>query len=242
MELKHEQLWPVVHTRLREYMTASNWDIEAVATGTCSTTETVAGWLSGKEAAGERLIKLWHLLAALGCDSPEMEQLGRPNFLCGQLLTFGIVGLDELQEVIGVQNPQAVLRMLRGSEPMRWHYPADALTELYGDQLNEALARLPQLGVKSAVTLVKSVASTKRVPSLAAAGKMAESMGAGNEKLLITAAILSAALPLVRYLNSDDCTPEDRSKLRSLMGEAGMFELSNHFNSLCSERARNTGR
>jgi hypothetical protein len=52
------------------------------------------------------------------------------------------------------------------------------------------------------------------------------------------AMLLSAAMPMVRVLNSDACSPEDRSYLREIMGEDGIFELSNILNALCSERAR----
>lgn len=240
MELKHEHLWPIVHARLREYMAASDWDIETVASGTGSAPDTVIGWLGNdKEPNGERLIKLWHLLAASGCDSPELKRLGAPNFLCGQLLTFGVVSLEELHEIIGVTNAQAVLRMLRGSEPMRWHHDYNELNELYGDQLTEALTRVQKQGVTSTV---KAVVPTEQLPSLPEAGELAAIMSASADKLLITAALLGAVRPLVSHLNSDDCTPQDRSKLRSLLGDDGMFELSNHFHALCSERARNDGR
>lgn len=238
MEYKHETLWPIVHSRLREYMVASDWDIETIANCTGSASDTVVGWLAGKEAIGERLIRLWHLLAALGCDSPELDKLRQPNFLCGQLLAFGVVGMDELHDTIGVGNHQAVLRMLRGSEPMRWHLSYDELSELYGDQLRDALTRVPKLDVATRPKPVKQ----ERVPSLSVAGRIVESASSENENLLIAAAVFNAALPLARYLDSDGCSPEQRSNLRRLIGEENMFDLSNHLNNLCSERARDQGR
>jgi hypothetical protein len=63
-----------------------------------------------------------------------------------------------------------------------------------------------------------------------------------GDHTLLAAVLLGAASPLVRYLDSDDCTPQERSRLRELMGQDGMFDLSTHFNRLCSERARNQGR
>lgn len=238
MEFKHESLWPIVHSRLREYMTASNWDIETVADGTDSTPDTVAGWLAGREAIGERLIRLWHLLAALGCDSPELDELKPINFLCGQLLTFGVVSMDELHDTISVSKHQAVLRMLRGSDPLRWCLTYEELIELYEDQLQAALARLPKLDA----TADPKPATQERVPSLSAAGRIVEGMSVEGENLLVAAAVFNAALPLARHLDSDDCSAEQRSSLRRLIGEENMFDLSNHLNNLCSERAREQGR
>lgn len=53
------------------------------------------------------------------------------------------------------------------------------------------------------------------------------------------AALIDRAIPLARYLESDECQPEHRSRLRDLSKDGyGVFELSNYLNNLCSERAR----
>jgi hypothetical protein len=59
------------------------------------------------------------------------------------------------------------------------------------------------------------------------------------------AILLTKALPLADYLNSDECDPHHRSALRAKVigkggGDEGVFELSNLLNRLCSERARGT--
>lgn len=240
MEIKHEKLWPIVRARLREYMTLSNWNIAAIAEATDSTCETVTGWLGTNEPTGERLIKLWHVLEAAGLDSPELQLLTYPNRLCGQLLTFGCLSLKELQGVIGVQNHQAVLRMLRGSTPARWMNTPDELTERYWSQLEKARQRIPKVaaaasGTQASERPVVPVASVTPVKSLAG-DALADLSG---DPTLLTAVLLSAASPLVRHLESDACTPQERSRLRDLMGDSGMFNLSTSLNRLCSERARN---
>lgn len=57
------------------------------------------------------------------------------------------------------------------------------------------------------------------------------------------AALIERAIPLARFLESDECQPEDRARLRDLSKDGyGVFELSNYLNNLCSERARDMAR
>jgi hypothetical protein len=48
--------------------------------------------------------------------------------------------------------------------------------------------------------------------------------------------------PLVRWLNSDECTAAQRSRFRELIGGEALFELSNTIGALCGERARKQAR
>ena len=70
MEIKSEQLWTVVRPRLRAYL-GRTWDFGLVAKMTASAVPTVTGWLADQTPPGERLIRLWHMLAAVGFESPE---------------------------------------------------------------------------------------------------------------------------------------------------------------------------
>lgn len=235
MELKHDLLLPLVHSRLREYI-GQSWAFELVAKMTSSTEATVSGWLIGNEPNGERLIRLWHLLAARGIKSPELDELPKLNHYCGELLTFGVITLDEVRQIFGHRDPQRTLAALRGTPPMHPHFTYDQLKEMYDDQLQESKRQLPPLK-QSVATPRRSAASQRStVPEV-----VSEATRSGDPPLLL-ASLLGAALPIVRHLNSEDASPEDRSRLRTLMGETGMFELSNHFEALCSERARNQGR
>ena len=228
MELKQEHLWPLVHARLRAYR-AATWNIDQVAAATGSTPEPFTGWLASMEPTGERLIKLWHFLAASGCESPELNQLRPINRVCGQLLTFGLVDMAFLQSSIDVTQPQPVLRMLRGSEPFRWHVTEQELRELYGPELKDALQGVSITG-NSVITESTSVASSPLAFDLR------------SDPVVLTATLLGAVSPLVADLVSDSTSPEERSRRRDLLGNEQMFKLSTTFNRLCSERARDHGR
>lgn len=235
MEVPSSQLWSIVRPRFREYISTNGQRIGLVAHVTSSSPITVKRWLANGEPNGERLIKLWYLLAALGCESPELNKLDSFNRLCGDLLTFGVMSLDDLQAMMGVQHKQPVLMMLRGGTPLRKLLSYAELRDAHADQLDQLRKEvLDAWGVQSS--------DPQALPAEKEVHEIVTALSTGGDTLLVTAALLGALLPLARHLDSDDCTPQDRSKLRSLMGEDGMFELSNHFNRLCSERARSNGR
>jgi hypothetical protein len=230
MEIKSEQLWSVVKPRLRMYI-GHTWDLELVAKTTGSTVPTVTGWLADQVPPGERLIKLWHLLAASGIDSPELDGLPAFNAYCGKLLMLGVVDIKELMTVCHLANPQGVLSVLRGTPPMHPQFTAHELQELYGDEVQTRLHEITRVDTKK-------TSAPPQAPSRAPSALHAVSPAT----VTVLAAHLEAVLPLVRLLNSDACSAEDRSRLRSLIGNDEMFELSNVLNNLCSERARNHGR
>lgn len=232
MEVKSEQLWPLVFPRLRSYQESHDWDIGLVAQVTGSTTNTVMGWLIGQTPNGERLIKLWHLLAAVGLESPELDKLPAFNRYCGELLTFGVVSLKDVQEVCHVANPQSALLMLRGKPSMRPQFNLDELHELYENKLQSQRAMLLPVGSQERGSQVAEPVSDS-LPMV----------GSKSEHLIIYAAsMLKGVLPLVRQLDSEQSSALDRSKLREFVGHDDMFDLSNILNNLCSERARNHGR
>lgn len=233
MEVKSEQLWPLVLPRLRSYQESQQWDIGLVTQVTGSTPKTVTGWLNGQTPNGERLIKLWHLLAAVGLESPELATLPGFNRYCGELLTFGVITMKELQEICHVVKLQSVLRMLRGMPSMRPQYSQEELQELYEATLQSRQAEIvpmnqPETGPERTAPPDESPVST---------------VSPKDDKLIVYAAsMLKGVLPLVRQLDSEHSTPADRSRLRELVGNDDMFDLSNILNHLCSERARNHGR
>lgn len=232
MEIKSEQLWPLVQPRLRLYEASQDWDIGLVAKVTDSTTNTVAGWLTGQTPNGERLIKLWHLLAAFGLESPELDSLPGFNRYCGELLTFGVTTMKELQEICNLAKPQSVLLMLRGKPLMRPQFNLEELIELHSDELQARRAELVSVNIQE-------IRPRHAKPS----GATPPPAGSKGEHMIVYAAsMLKGVLPLVRQLDSEQSSAADRSRLRELVGNDDMFDLSNILNHLCSERARNHGR
>ena len=230
MELKSDKLWTLVQPRLRLFI-GQTWDFELVAETTGSTVPTVTGWLADQVPPGERLIKLWHLLAASGIASPELDGLPAFNAYCGKLLMLGVVDVKELQSICHLANPQGVLSALRGTPPMHPQFTVDELQEMYGDEVQIRLR-----------TIIRYDNVESPAPAKPAVSEVAEQRTVGAAMVTLTAAHLGAVLPLVRVLNSDESSAKDRSRLRSLVGNDEMFELSNILNNLCSERARNHGR
>jgi hypothetical protein len=91
---------------------------------------TIASWIFPNRPAGppkgERLNRLWHFLAAVGVESPELERLPAFHRYVGELHAFGIVALannddraaDELTilELLGLKTEQSALRTMRGDQ------------------------------------------------------------------------------------------------------------------------------
>jgi hypothetical protein len=238
MEIKSKQLWSLVQPRLREYL-SQTWDFNLVASMTGSTKLTVTGWLADQIPPGERLIRLWYLLEASGLKSPELNKLPSFNRYCGELLTFSILDMKDLQSICNLASSQGVLSMLRGTPPLRPQYTLDELGELYGEMLQPLKQGLTQLDTPGPERLSLGGSVQATAPVSVDDGSFAET---ASVNMLFEASRLCSVLPLVRYFDSDDCSAEQRSRLRRLVGNEEMFDLSNHFNNLCSERARELGR
>jgi hypothetical protein len=228
MELSSKELWSLVQPRMRAYM-AQTWDSTVIEEVTGAVPKTVAFWLTQQEPPGGQIIKLWHLLSAFGYDSPELDSLPQFNRLCGEAYTFASVSIDDIKAATGQQADQGVVRVLRGMIPMHPALTSSDLLELYGETVQAA---------KDAFTMSPAnPAQHTPVVTPNPAEVVVDEIAKGGDKVLIAAMLFNAALPLARYLD-DDASQQDRSTLRTLMGEEVMFNLSNHFYNLCGERAR----
>ncbi|HEU4914453.1 MAG TPA: hypothetical protein VFT16_03570 [Candidatus Saccharimonadales bacterium] len=191
--------------------------------------------------------RLQHMLAVLGIASPELDLVPDFGRYVGRLMAFGLITLTQARDILGGVHEGAVFQTIRGErdpwgddiekKPRR---TLDELMMLYGGSLAEAEERLrsrfAKLGYPAAGTFLPA-ATPMTVPTQASPDAPSK-----FQFLLESARTLGSILPLLRHLASDACTPEDRASLRNLLGEDGMFELSNLVNQLCGERARNTGR
>ena len=233
-----KEIWPSVLERLRTHV-AGQWDIEGFSATIGVAPQTLGEWLANvSPPVGERLIRLWHFLAAVGYDSPELNRVEPFNRYLGQLLAMSVITMNDVQELLNVKNAQTALQILRGSKPM---HPLVNLAELkqeYDSVLSAKLAELPARNKGQPKQRQAQPARTEK-PS-ASSSQVVTSKG--SVYALDAATMLSGALPLCRWLNSDSCTPEERSRFRDLMGSEALFELSNTTGSLCSERARNNAR
>ena len=238
--MESKDLFDRVQPRLVAYHRAGG-DLQLVCDFVSATPNTVMGWTTGTAPQGARLIRLWHFLALNGHDSPELIKLPAFCRYISELFAFQCITLEEVLQYCGVTADQTALQIMRGQPPMHPAMSLDDLKELYNVQLEtaKAAARVPLPPADTPVSVAASSPEPPATPPSEAEVLPALLAGSGNQSKITTlATLLSAALPLVRLVNSDKCKPADRALLRELMGTNGVFELSNHLNDLCGERSR----
>lgn len=263
-----DSIWSAVLPRLRQYLADSGWNLDFIIANTkvayfrkeggqqvkrieAATVGTIGGWLvNDSPPVGVRLIKLWHLLDALGYESPELYHLNPANIYYGQLVAYGIMDLDEFcNDVLDGTKSQNGLKVLRGQEPMAPKLGLKELKELYDEVLAEKVAALPLIKpsttpevVTAPVTVPAEVtveASAQAEPqAMSTVEAMVPQVLFAMDPGLALAVLAGAALPLARHLLSDDFTKEQRSEWRKLAGTETVFALSNAFGGLCGETAR----
>jgi hypothetical protein len=118
-------------------------------------------WIKGTGTPrGENLNRLWHLLSALGLNSPELKELQPYSRYLGELLAYRVISLGEeenseqlipkddtnnegtLLEILGLKSQNDALRIVRGEQqPTKAEFTTvEELEELYGSVLEAAKA------------------------------------------------------------------------------------------------------
>jgi hypothetical protein len=231
-----KKLGLLVIDRLR----AAQLDTDLVASFTSAAPSTVGSWLAkGIPPKGEKLNALWHLLRHAGQPSPEFDEVPPFGKYLGELLAFGVISLEDAQVACGVAKPQAVLNVIRGDQRPLHPMDISELKREYGDRLHTATLKLYASLNSAQGDPTPAIQARAPVPDVPPAQPLS---GAGElGRLVQIGAHFGEALAYMRYLVSDECTAEDRAFVRQLLGEHGMFELSQLANRLCGERA-NTAR
>ena len=227
--MQPDVIWEKVRPRLWQYLSQKQdvYILQEYVGGV--TPETIGGWLVNSQPPnGYRLIMLWHLLHALGIESEELNELPPYNRFLGELLTFGALreGLEQIADIVGVKNTQTLFQILRGTKPMHPRYTLDELRQKYGERIKRELDG--------------QVHDYRFNADLSDTGGAVQEVNynPGFNALVQLASLLSAALPLMRYANSDNITPSERSKFRELLGQDSLFSLMIELQTLQSERAR----
>jgi len=242
--LQVQNLFERVQPRLVEYHRTTN-DLEFISEFVGAVPTSILDWINNKQPCkGARLIRLWHFLDAAGFETPELEKIPPFNCYLGQLFAFGVITMDEVLQYAGVRNEQTGFQIMRGQPPMHPAMSYEDIQELHDEQLEQVLTafgqRLRKSDEPSAVRQVAEAASQE--PEVSAVHESTVPIAPTSGTVYTLATLLGAALPLARHLNSDRCKSSDRALLRELMGEDGVFELSNILSALCSERARSQTR
>ncbi|HZM64430.1 MAG TPA: hypothetical protein VFB59_04825 [Candidatus Saccharimonadales bacterium] len=229
---------------LLERLRRANLPVQLVKEFTDTKPDTINDWLVGEQRPiGIRLLKLMHLLAALGIDSPELEENVTPyGAFLGRLVAFKLVTPEQAQAFLGTGHVQAVYDTAFGHRDpndavIKPKQTLEELEKLYSSVLLEAEDALRRKFVRE-----DSPASGQARASTPSAATPPATEGPSRDHFLMEAAQrLGAVLPLARYLVSEKCSPEERAFVREHLGEEGMFELSTLINRLCSERANTMG-
>lgn len=239
MEIHAPQVWEKIHPRLVAQK-QQGIDLNEVAAFCEVNLDTVQRWLRGTPANGERLIRLWHLLALLGSDSPELRKLPAFNRYLAELLAFGVVSLDEACQIAGIKNTQSLFKITRGQPPMHPSFNLGELKQLYAPRLQYAKDQVQGGGAVSQPAEPPETVAPSGSPAMPSVPDLRQIVQHDNK--LVLATLLGAALPLARYLDSPASSAQERSAFRDLVGQENLFDLSNLLNNLCSERARDIGR
>lgn len=245
--MRASDLFRDVRFRLGKYLKQSG-DVQFASEFVGATPASVHAWAKGKrQTEGVKLIKLWVFLREAGYASPEFEKMQPFNKLLCRLLAYSIITIEEVQQIVNVARSSTAIQVMFGRKPANPSMNVDDLDDLFGEQLVKAeqafSQRLDELGfaiktgepadeAKLGAPLVEAKPVSTHVPE----GLVTTTRD--DASIMTLATLLSAALPLARNINSNRCTPEDRSRFRDLMGDGGVFEISNILNALCSERAR----
>lgn len=234
MQVSPDQLWSAVAPRLRERVDAGlpTWYIAKFCGATVGT---VTDWLTTSKANGERLLRLWHILAIAGSPSPELEEIPELNRYLSELFALRVISGAEAEEIAGISavDSSYVYGTLRGTPVQHPKFSVHELRELYDAQLHDAKQAIVDTIAAFPASSAKAVAPVVSSPDVRLTG---------DDYKVTLASLLGAALPLATYLVSDNATPGERSSFRDLVGAETLFELTNTLSALSSERARGLAR
>jgi len=224
--ISSEDIWRVLRPRLRRFI-ADTGDIGLIKQYTDCESATIGGWLAETMPLADKLIRVWHLLDALGYESPEMGALDALQRYLGRIYTFGVIDMERLRELLIVANQQDAIFFLRGRPSLRLGLKdLPELKQKHDARLNEIIAGLPKIA--------------EGQPDSQPAAEHAVVVHEGMDKVLLLATLIGAALPLARDL-VESGTPAQRSALRKVTGSPTLptiFALSNYMGALCGESAR----
>jgi hypothetical protein len=253
MTLTSKELTNLVVERLRANPLAVSYEVIA---DFCDVKRpTVAGWFAGaKPLGGLYTIKLWHLLAVTGIPSPELE-VARSKYplgeYIGRLLAFDVITMERALKICKVKENAIFLAARTEGTLSRCTKTFQQLVDEYDETLKMFEEDLrSKIGSPSTASQVARVEESLRGDSVVSergdlVSRVEALLGAhgahSRQELVFQVAKELLAALVAANMAVTDFTPEERTKLRSLMGQQGMFELSNTIERLCGERAFNRG-
>ncbi len=184
--------------------------------------DTAYRWVRGKHPPlGENIFRCAVFLQSFGYDVNELRELSPAVCKAATMLARREVTAEALQEALGVSR-KSVLQILHGRRRM-------------SKKVQRRLERfVAQAGGKD-----KRPTHVRQEPKTVER-EVASANGTGGHDAIIDALAnqTRALLPLVKLVLTDAFTPEERHRLRHLVGNDGVFHLKNELSRLCSEKAR----
>ena len=234
-----ESLAVLLIKRLRE----SGLDLDLVIQFTGADPFTVKRWPEGTRPTGGRAISLWHLLAAAGIDSPELDAISDFSRYLGALLAYQVISLDDARAICKVQQASAVFAVARGERrPANATRNYDQLVQEYGERLEKARGELQKkLAGAHGTSTPKAETPTPMATEPAQAEPAITASSVSPDLSAREAADrVVAALVLLNMLA--ESPQEYRETVRRLVGPHVAFDLAVAANLFCSERALTQGK
>lgn len=219
----------------------------------CQTDQRHVGeWLDGaRKIEGIKAVKLWHLLEVATGYSQELSAIRASYPLgeyIGRLLAYNVITSDEAREVCGGVKNEAVIRAIRGQGTLL--RPAKGIEDLqkeYGDIIEERTSALrrwlrgeslpkeplrPVSDTNGSHEMLQSVSTNSEADEAQAPTAPA---GSGDRMALINQLARQISDGgIAARIALEELTPDERTSLRKLLGDRGLFSISNALNNLAA--------
>lgn len=202
----------------------------------CKVTDsTVRRWLKGTDPKGLTQTRLFVYLLRNGLRPAELKST-HPNIISlAVLVAHDYVDPQSAVQILGSTSAgdQQLWRWIRGvNKPLDSAMTGLSVWLRTTDDQRNVPAQLARRLLEEPFEELTSIKQIMYLP-------VSEAPAAGNEELIANlAALLGAAAPLARHLESDAYSDAERAHFRYLIGEDAFFKLTNSLARLSGTRAR----
>lgn len=212
----------------------------------------VGEWLDGtRKPEGIKTVKLWHLLEVATGYSQELSAVRASYPLgeyIGRLLAYNVVTSHEAREICGGVKSEAVIRAIRGQGTLlRPTKDIEELQKEYGDTIEERTSALRRwlrgesLPKEPLRPVSESNGSREMLQSVSINSEADEAQaptapaGSGDRMALINQLARQISDGgIAARIALEELAPDERRSLHKLLGDRGLFSISNAMNNLAA--------
>lgn len=204
---------------------------------------TVRRWFKDERTPiGEPLVRTRFYLELLGYDVEELQALDAVVRDAARMFSFGVASIPEIVQLVGYTEGRSgietVIAVFRGAQGIsrKKHKDLEAFVEMNREIFAEKKRMVKRIEIGTVNQLpVRSVQS-----ALSPRQRFGECSPLDLRRIFIESAAkqVLVLLPLMRAIESDAFSAEERTLLRELSGGDGVFKLANILTRLCGERTR----